>query len=163
MTKTLAKILFTIYSLILIWIILFKLSFHPINFLINVNTRSLNLVPFALSGGRREVLLNVLIFVPFGVLLNMVGRKIPFLLKILIICAISFLFESLQYLLSIGASDVTDLITNSLGGLIGLSLYSIARKLGQERKVDRNIVVLGFIMIVLILIWIGRLFFRRIM
>ncbi|AYG00246.1 VanZ family protein [Lactococcus allomyrinae] len=163
MTKTLAKILFIIYSLILIWIILFKLSFHPINFLVNVNTRSLNLVPFALSGGRREVLLNVFIFVPFGVLLNMVGRKIPFLLKFLIICAVSFLFESLQYLLSIGASDVTDLITNSLGGLIGLSLYSIAMKLGQKRKVDRNIVVLGCIMIVFIIIWIGRLFFRRMM
>ncbi|MCU5754119.1 hypothetical protein OBG91_12575 [Lactococcus lactis] len=42
------------------------------------NTRSLNLTPLAMSGGRREVLFNILAFIPFGILLTMNAPKSPF-------------------------------------------------------------------------------------
>ncbi|MDR7696695.1 hypothetical protein [Lactococcus lactis] len=65
MTKKLAQLLFFIYILGLVWLVLFKLSFHPFAFLEMTNTRSLNLTPLAMSGGRREVLFNILAFISF--------------------------------------------------------------------------------------------------
>ena len=38
-----------------------------------------------------------------------------------IICT-SLLFEAVQFIFAIGASDITDIITNSLGGIIGETL-----------------------------------------
>lgn len=37
----------------------------------------------------------------------------------------SFLFESIQFIFRIGAFDVTDLIDNSLGGLLGIWFYRL--------------------------------------
>ncbi len=102
MTKKLAQLLFFIYILGLIWLVLFKLSFHPLSFLEMTNTRSLNLTPLAMSGGRREVLFNILAFIPFGILLTMNAPKISFLNKLAISILLSFSFESLQYLLASG-------------------------------------------------------------
>ncbi|MFC6808863.1 hypothetical protein ACFQEP_09975 [Lactococcus lactis subsp. hordniae] len=78
MTKKLAQLLFFIYILGLILLVLFKLSFHPLAFLEMTNTRSLNLTPLGMSGGRREVLFNILAFIPFGILLTMNAPKSPF-------------------------------------------------------------------------------------
>ena len=45
-------------------------------------------------------------------------------LKLLIIAGISLLLEITQYILAIGSSDITDLITNTAGGLLGCLLYT---------------------------------------
>ncbi|MGV7969626.1 VanZ family protein, partial [Mycobacterium kansasii] len=79
----------------------------PLAFLEMTNTRSLNLTPLAMSGGRREVLFNILACIPFGILLTMNAPKISFLNKLAISILLSFSFESLQYLLAIGATDIT--------------------------------------------------------
>ena len=47
-------------------------------------------------------------------------------LNILLIVLISFIFEALQYILHIGVSDITDIIMNTLGGIIGISIISIS-------------------------------------
>ena len=129
MTKRLGKILFILYIIGLIWLILFKISFHPITYLELVNTRSLNLVPFAMSGGSREILYNIIAFISFGILFGMNAPKWSFLTKVILSFALSLSFESLQYLLAIGASDITDIITNTLGALIGLSFYALLIKI----------------------------------
>lgn len=134
MTKKLAQLLFFIYILGLVWLVLFKLSFHPLAFLEMTNTRSLNLTPLAMSGGRREVLFNILAFIPFGILLTMNAPKISFLNKLAISILLSFSFESLQYLLAIGATDITGLITNSLGALLGISFYYLLIKVFFKSK-----------------------------
>lgn len=127
-TKRLTQILFGIYFLLLAWIILMKteLSFATI-----YRMRSLNLTPFAGTAVRnnqldyQEIFLNVLIFMPFGLYLSMLKPHWPFFKKILPIFLVSFLFESLQYALSIGATDITDLLGNTLGGLLGILLYQL--------------------------------------
>jgi len=73
MTKKLAQLLFFIYILGLVWLVLFKLSFHPFAFLEMTNTRSLNLTPLAMSGGRRGVFFNILAF--FSCLVNVPVRS----------------------------------------------------------------------------------------
>lgn len=72
---------------------------------------------------RSDFLLNLLVFVPFGLLgklLIIKGKERKLILRA---GFISLLFESLQYLFQLGASDITDLISNTLGAEIGLLAY----------------------------------------
>lgn len=151
--KTLGALLFILYLFILVWIILFKLQFS----LRDIDTiRFVNLIPFHYAnsvGGLfqiTEIRDNVLIFIPFGVLLSMQAPKMKLGSKILIILGTSFTLETLQYILSIGVTDITDLITNVSGGLIGILLYSFLLKTVKDKqKIDTVISVFGGIMAVL--------------
>lgn len=62
-----SKIIFAYYLLFLFWGILFKFDItHTINTAHFFPSRSLNVSPFDASGGRLEILFNILIFIPFG-------------------------------------------------------------------------------------------------
>jgi glycopeptide antibiotics resistance protein len=41
---------------------------------------------------------------------------------------ISLIVEALQFILAVGAFDITDIITNTLGGIIGLLLFNAIEK-----------------------------------
>jgi len=128
--KALLNFAFIAYLLFLIWGILFKFNIghtllrlsYPGDF------RTLNFIPFAASGGPAEILFNVLIFIPFGLFLDMVREKSSFLFNLCLVLLLSLSFETLQYIFAIGASDITDVITNTTGGLIGLTLCRITQK-----------------------------------
>lgn len=123
------KIIFAYYLFFLFWGILFKFDINDtINIAQNFPTRSLNLSPFSASGGRLEIVFNVLIFIPFGYFISYFSKKSSFLKKLWTIFFISLSVEILQFIFGIGASDITDLITNTLGGLIGLILYFLTKK-----------------------------------
>ncbi len=128
------KSLFAIYGILLVWIILFRMDFS-ISAIHRV--RELHLIPFYYTGVPAgdlplfESLLNVLIFMPFGVYLKMLGvgsKKI-----ILSGFCLSLFFEVSQYIFRLGSSDVTDLITNTLGGIAGLYVYVLLCKLCKNR------------------------------
>lgn len=126
MKDFITRILFIIYFVFLVWAVLFKLkTYLPIQ-----TYRRLELTPFnygeTISGNypQFESILNVLIFVPFGFLLSKITQK-NFFKKLLIIFFVSLCFEIIQYCLAIGVADVTDLITNTSGGLIGILLAKI--------------------------------------
>jgi glycopeptide antibiotics resistance protein len=109
-----------------------------------------------MSGGRREVLFNILAFIPFGILLTMNAPKISFLNKLAISILLSFSFESLQYLLAIGATDITDLITNSLGALLGISFYYLLIKVFSKAKVDLILTISFTILLIFTIIFIRQ-------
>ena len=153
--KTFITVLFSIYFVLLVWIILFKLQFS-IGDLDKV--RSVNLIPFyydkeiGSSFHIKEVLENLLIFVPMGIYLQMLLVKSGFLLKLAMIAGTSLLLETAQYALAIGRSDITDLLTNTVGGLLGIALYCISvRLLNSREKVDKLFFVLATIVSVLII------------
>lgn len=126
--------LFVIYLIALTWIILFKMELD-ISLLRNMNLRSINLIPFSdplVINGKvdvSEMILNTIVFIPFGIYLSMMNGKWNFIQKVLPIFGVSLLYEVMQYILAIGGSDITDLITNTLGGMIGLGIYFLCFKL----------------------------------
>ena len=160
----LAVILFLIYLALLVWIILFKLQFS-ISDLDKI--RSVNIIPFhydkkiGAAFHLTEVLENVLIFMPMGIYLQMLLSKAKFYAKIMVIAGTSLLLETTQYVLAIGRSDITDLITNFMGGLLGLALYGMmARLLKNRETADKlffilavivSVVVVGFLAFILFL------------
>ena len=122
--KIIVKISFIMYILLLIWIIVFKfrLDITSLKYI-----RSINLIPFKNNGfvnGIREPMLNLLLFIPLGMYLKYFGKKYNFLNSGIIILT-SFIFEVLEFILHIGVSDITDIIMNILGGLVGMFLMDI--------------------------------------
>lgn len=139
--KRRTAILFALYGLILIWIVLFKMSFSLEDILMLRTERSVNWIPFHYAAEvgqfhKREVFLNVLIFIPVGIWLKMFAiptRKAAFLGLLS-----SLALETCQFLFAIGASDITDLLTNTLGTAVGVCLYALLRKLfPNKQKTDR--------------------------
>lgn len=93
-----------------------------------------NLIPFhdillRRGGAIRDVTLNIIMLIPFGFLIPLSKNK-----KLLYVAIASFLFslsiESSQLLMTIfivkiRSFDITDLISNTVGGIIGYQIYII--------------------------------------
>jgi glycopeptide antibiotics resistance protein len=109
--------------------------------------RRANLIPFSEpSIFTSENILNVLIFVPLGIYVIILFEGWTFGKKLLFFFLISLLIEGLQYVLGIGAFDVTDLITNTLGGVIGLLIFrAIASVFGNSAKAQKLVNVIAAI------------------
>ncbi|WP_425954589.1 VanZ family protein [Xylanimonas sp. McL0601] len=123
--RTAERVVLVLYLLVLAWVILLKM--HTGDFGDLSGRRSLNLVPFAGTGelhglGSQELAINVLAFIPLGVLVYLAARRRSFGRLLLPIVGAALAFEVVQYALGIGASDITDVLTNTTGGLIGLGI-----------------------------------------
>lgn len=122
-TRKLTLILFIIYLIGLSWLIVLKFN---VAFLWIGEERSVNFIPFIepwISHTRFdpiEMILNTLVFVPFGIYTGILFKNWRVSKHALIFSSFSLICEALQYILAVGAADVTDIINNTLGGLIGL-------------------------------------------
>lgn len=124
--------------------------------------RSLNLVPFAgfSQDNLREMLSNFIVFIPFGLLLSVTFKQVSFWRKLMYVFVFSLSVEATQFVLAIGTTDVTDIMTNTFGGLMGLALYSIGTRYVDDEKLDRCIVVAGMILLITLLFF--RLFVLKV-
>ena len=132
----LTKILFIIYMIALFWIIIFKFGvpFFGLGYM-----RKINLVLFKESlmvNGRldfSEIIMNAVIFTPLGVYSGILLKKWSTGKKILLYFLISLICEVSQFILGVGTSDITDIITNTLGGIIGSVIYKGIEKVSKDK------------------------------
>ncbi len=160
--KSVTGILFAVYLLILTWIILCKMQTDFVQ-LGKMQYRNINLIPFAgslVKNGKTdisEILLNIAAFIPFGVYISMLCERWGFLKKVIPVLCVSLTYEVLQYTFGIGASDITDLLGNTFGGVIGIAFYMVLTKLFQNcsnetlNKTLNVIFAMGTIAVVLLL------------
>ena len=122
----LTSVLFVIYLIATFWIIVLKLSAH---FSYMGIRRSINLIPysesFTLNGKLdfSEMIMNVVIFVPLGIYAGILFKRWGVGKNMFLFFIISLICEGLQYFLALGVFDITDIINNTLGGIIGLMMY----------------------------------------
>lgn len=128
LTNTITKVLFFIYLVALFEIIVFKMDFPFRNM---GHVQSVNLIPFKeslITNGQinyAEIFMNFVIFIPLGIYIEMLCDKWPVSRKIFIIFATSLLCEVLQFLMAVGVSDITDIINNTLGGIVGIFFMKV--------------------------------------
>ncbi len=85
-----------------------------------------------------QAIWNVILFIPFGVLLPLVSTYFRSFAKITIFAiATSVLVETLQYF-SERSADIDDVIMNLIGGIIGYSIYLFIFHV-RERNKNENI------------------------
>ena len=137
--KILSGAVFGIYLAWLLWLILFKLTLPlPGRALPLLRGRSVEWIPFApraIGSGQaaREMLDNLLVFIPFGAYLSALFPKWKPWKRIAAGFVLSLCFEVLQFVFALGASDVTDVIMNTAGTLCGLLFWQILKKLLREK------------------------------
>lgn len=149
MTKKLGWLLLSLYLGTLIWILLFKfsISLSDLSALHN-QSRSLNLIPFSQSGivnhtiDWSEIIANVIIFLPFGLLLRAISN-LSITKSVSLIFGFSLVIETLQFIFSLGATDVTDLLTNTLGGILGLGLYASLAHFIPTKRLNQWLIYTG--------------------
>ena len=159
--RNLTKILFIIYIVILVWILLFKMSFS-INEI--YKSRSINLIPFmgsVIVNGRiyiNEIIENIIVFIPVGIYVCMLKKDWPILKQIAVGFFISLGIEVLQFILAIGATDITDLIGNTFGGILGIGVFYLFSKVFKN-KTNTIINILALIATILLIALVSILLF----
>jgi len=145
---------FVFYIIFILWNIVFKYV-SPLE-LFSSNrycSRTLNLIPFydIFNGNynRLDIFGNIILFIPLGIYINMVGKNLKVSKNIYKIIIISLIFEVSQYIFGIGASDITDIITNTIGGVIGIGIYVAIKKIFKDdNKVKTFITICSMIVMI---------------
>lgn len=110
--------------------------------------KEVNLVPFhtiqsyiqiegtTFLSAMRNLIGNVIGFVPFGFFAALLIFKRPTWLKVIgITFMCSLFYETVQYIFTLGLFDVDDLLLNTLGGAIGYGCYWIMKRyLGRLKR-----------------------------
>jgi glycopeptide antibiotics resistance protein len=160
--RRLTAVLLAVYLLVLAWVVLFKASaLSAIPGLFD-HGRSVNWIPFyydeETSGHLSEVVWNVILFVPLGVYLKMLGAGCG--KAVLCGLGVSVLLEILQFAFGIGVTDVTDVITNTAGTALGVGIYCALRSLFMKTEaLDKWLRILaavctgGVILLAAVLFW----------
>ena len=104
--------------------------------------RNVNWIPFyeAFTGNfdTFDIFGNLIVFLPAGIYSAHFFQKkwavflAPFLLSVF--------FEVSQYGFAIGAADVTDVITNTLGGAIGAGIYFLLKLFFKNRERTKSVI-----------------------
>ena len=130
-TSRLTVVLFVIYLMAICWILLFKLGVQ----FSYMENRNVNLIPFReafSSKGKidlREIIMNMVIFVPLGLYTGVLFEKWGLGKNILFFLLFSLFVEGFQFAWRIGTFDITDIITNTAGAIVGLMLFKAIEKL----------------------------------
>lgn len=145
--------LFGVYLMILTWIILFKMQFSISDL---GHIRSVNLIPFGASvivNGKvdfDEIIGNAIAFIPVGVYIGMLFPNWSFAKKVCPSAVLSLSYEVLQFVFGLGTSDITDLITNTLGGITGVLIFMMFSKIFGT-KADKIVNVIAGVCTVLLI------------
>ncbi|MDL2259139.1 VanZ family protein, partial [Eubacteriales bacterium OttesenSCG-928-K08] len=130
--------------------------------------RVIQLIPFRGNTGW-EMQFNVLLFVPFGFLLSALMQK-DFPRQLLAVVSVSLLMEIAQYAFAVGRSDITDILLNTLGGIIGIGVYYLTAKLFSKHR--RILIVIASVFIAVLevymsvsfilfgAVWLGFMMFK---
>ena len=111
--------------------------------------RNVNLIPFSNYIFVPAYLLNILLFMPFGILVPLCFKKLDSFPFIFFSGAAFSTFIELTQLLNTRATDVDDLIMNTLGAVSGYVLIKLIMKMlsPKERKDDVAPVMFVLIMV----------------
>jgi len=128
-------VLFVLYLVLLVWIVLWKVH---VPFIGRDDMRGIKLVPFTSGDGfgssdPYELAANLLLFVPLGIYLSLLVPRWHWGRIVAVAAGVSLLLEVAQFILAAGSSDITDLIVNVAGGLVGVIVAAIARRGLKER------------------------------
>ncbi len=155
---------FIFYVVFVTWNILFKYTSPLELFSESRNfSRSINLIPFndLFEGNylKLDVWGNMILFAPFGIYLKLYSSKEWHrLLPVAVITSVAF--EVLQYIFGLGATDITDVIYNTVGFASGSMIYSLLKQVFKKNEHIKLIVsvfagvTMIFVAIVIILLYV---------
>ena len=79
---------------------------------------------------------NIIMFIPIGVLLYMVLRK--FKISVLLAVLFATILELLQFVLHRGFCETDDIISNTIGAIVGFLLCSVLQRIRHKRNTSNE-------------------------
>ena len=99
---------------------------------------NINLIPFV-NGLNMEFILNILLFIPLGFFCPMISKTYEQVKNLLLIGAgFSLVIEISQLFTLHRATDINDIISNTLGALIGYLCFRFIMKLKKEKCASKD-------------------------
>lgn len=137
MVKKVLNIFF--YIIVAFYVFMMMDLFFRFNVISSYNghaSRSFNFIPFytiltylrnpagvSRSWVINNVLGNIVVFIPYGLYIQMFLKNKSFKKSMFIVILTSICIEAIQFAFGIGACDIDDVILNCVGGMIGILLY----------------------------------------
>ena len=78
-----------------------------------------------------EKILNIVVFIPVGLLLGIAFKEIKWYRVLLLSSLLSILIEILQFVLNKGFSEFDDVFYNTAGGMLGFGVYVALAAIGK--------------------------------
>lgn len=125
----------SIFLIIFATILFVPITLHPEQYI-------LNFIPFnwlfeeedVLNHFIVEVVPNIMMFIPLGIFIPIVNKNKRTVFKTaMLVLMMTFSVEFVQYFIG-RSSDINDIITNLLGGVIGYGVFVLANKLFENKK-----------------------------
>lgn len=122
---------FALFLTILIWGVFFKVNnykaiiknYHKLEDLTFFERLTYNIKPFH-KFNKKDFILNILAFSPFGIYLPLIFKKHTHLKGLLTCFGVSLLVETTQLITIIGTFSTNDLIANTLGYVVGYFFFN---------------------------------------
>lgn len=89
--------------------------------------------PITTNQALRQIMFNAMLYVPFGAIVFSLSRRAW--LTIFSGVVLSILTEALQFVMELGWADIDDIISNTIGLLVGTFLYSVLLRKISDRAV----------------------------
>lgn len=92
--------------------------------------------------GWRNIVLNIMLFVPFGVLLPLWGKKTdkPYFV-IPIGTTVSLIIETAQYIFKIGVFEFDDILNNTVGVILGYCAYRLLFTIKNKAVTPKKVII----------------------
>ncbi len=90
----------------------------------------------------RNIVLNILLFVPFGILLPLLSQKTnkPYFV-IPIGAASSLIIEAIQYIFKIGVFEFDDVLNNTVGVILGYCVYRLFSAIRNKAVTPKKVII----------------------
>lgn len=129
--KNIFKIGLIIYTILLLTLTLKPQHERLVNFNVMAMFEGLDVDALAMP----LLIGNVLMYIPFGYLINF-NFNSSFINKVILSIFFIFSIEVLQFVFKLGVFDINDIILNSIGLIIGLLLFEFYTKI--KKKISRS-------------------------
>ena len=139
---------FIFYIILLLWITILKCnmeaSVHGVRIFLepmSIRERFIYAMSyFELDDSISSMILNVIIFIPFGILVPLLRGKASALTTIALAFLTTLAIESAQLIVAFGYFTYMDLICNTVGAVLGVIIFIALRKRLSERAIVSTLV-----------------------
>ena len=148
-------VVFTVYILAVYHFTSAGTFYEGLRYQLKIQNDQLNFIPFSNDIDFVGYFLNIVLFVPLGILVPLVWKKMNKLTYILGTgLGFSLLIEVSQ-LLNNRRTDIDDLIMNTVGAMVGFALYKVFDKYTNS-KYQLNDIPISLMLITILVTFIGR-------
>ena len=103
-----------------------------------------------------DALLNILVFIPMGLLVALVAKKYKKTMPIITSFILSLSIELFQLFTAFGSFSFIDLLSNVIGGILGMLLYLLLMRIVTQENVNKVIYhtcIISFVIFIPVLIF----------